>query len=79
MVSASNLCTKCGAAWNGETGKYPCAGGGKCDIPAARSSSTVLSARQRCSNCGYTKGSSVVLVPSDRCPSCGAYSFGKGS
>lgn len=32
---ASNLCTKCGAAWNGETGKHPCAGGGKCDIPAA--------------------------------------------
>lgn len=31
----SNLCTKCGVAWNAETGKYPCPKGGKCEIPAA--------------------------------------------
>lgn len=41
---ASNLCTKCGAAWNGETGKYPCAGGGQCDIPAARRNSGAVRA-----------------------------------
>lgn len=46
---ASNLCTKCGAAWNGETGKYPCAGGGQCDIPAARAG---VGIGRPCPECG---------------------------
>lgn len=42
-----HLCTKCGAPWSGETGKYPCPKGGQCEIPAARRAAAAPASKRK--------------------------------